>query len=159
MAIAKSKGMSGQQLAADNLQKFNAWIEERDTAEDWKDYVRQGKLNRSEIAEECNFALSVLRQNPAVKAALETLENRLRDAGQLPVADSAPDSYGEAVELPSKAIDRRIMAARSAAEARVKALEEQNAGLKAEVHDLREQLGRYRHLEEHLCRTGRMLHQ
>lgn len=64
----------------------------------------------------------------------------------------------DAAEASSKAVDRRIMVARAEAEARVKILEEQNAALKAEVRDLREQLGRYKHLEDHLCRTGKMLH-
>lgn len=55
------------------------------------------------------------------------------------------------------AIDKRVMAATSKAEARVKVLEEQNAALKAEVCDLREQLRRYDHLDDHLGRTGRLL--
>ena len=42
-------------------------------------------------------------------------------------------------------------------EARVKALEEQNASLKAEVASLRERLRRFEHLDDHLSRTGRLL--
>jgi hypothetical protein len=150
-----TKGMSGQQLAANNLQKINAWIDERDAAHDWADYVRQGKLNRSELAAECGFALSVVRQNPAVKSALEALEVRLLASGILPAPGVSIESETNAT---SQSTDKRIMAAKSKAEARVKVLEEQNAALIAEVRDLREQLKTYRHLDEHLCGTGRLLH-
>lgn len=151
-------GLSGQQIAATNAQRFNGWIAERDIASDWADYVRQGKLNRSEIASECGFALSVVRQNPAVKTALEVLEARLLASGVLVPAKAAPGPAIEAGnDATSQSIDKRIMAAKGKAEARAKALEEQNAALKAEVRDLRDQLKAYRHMDEHLCTTGRLL--
>ena len=53
--------LSGQQLAKENILKFEAWTAERHAAGDWKDYVRGSKLNRSEIAMECGFGLSALR--------------------------------------------------------------------------------------------------
>lgn len=150
---AKDK-KSGRELGADNLQRFDDWIKEHDVAGDWPDYVRGDKLNRSEIAEECGFALSVVRQNPAVKAALVALEDRLRAMGVLegqltPVAKEDADGL---------AVERRIMISKGRLEKRVKELEEQNATLWAEVLDLREQLLRYRHLDAHLCETGRLLH-
>ena len=152
-------GLSGQQIAINNLQKFYSWVAERDAAADWPDYVRQGKLNRSEIASECGFALSVVRQNPAVKAALEALESRLLASGVLGTKKTAPSATDKAADVATtQVVDRRIMAAKSQAEQRVKALEEQNAALKAEARDLREQLKNYRHLDEHLCTTGRLLH-
>ncbi|MBI5921984.1 MAG: hypothetical protein HY847_10120 [Betaproteobacteria bacterium] len=145
---------SGQQLAAANIKKFGDWVAERDAAGDWQDYIRAGKLNRSEIANECGFALSVVRQNPAVKAALEALEASLHERGIL----GGTEAPGAAKDDPTAlALERRVMAAKAKAEQRVKALEEQNAALRAEIADLREQLARYRHLEEHLYRTGRML--
>ena len=140
-----------------NLSKFKAWIAERDAANDWQDYVRGNKLNRSEIAAECVFALSVLRQNPAVKAALEALESRLRAQGVISVEPAAPDASGEAAEASAMAADKRVMAAKARAEARVKDLEERNARLRAEVHELRERLAHYKHLDDHLGRTGRLL--
>ena len=70
---------------------------------------------------------------------------------------TAPDVSNEAAAASEKVIDKRIMAAKGRAEARVKALEEQNASLKAEVASLREQLRRFEHLDDHLARTGRLL--
>lgn len=43
---------SGQQLGKDNLCKFQSWIAERENTNDWHDYLRGDKLNRSEIANE-----------------------------------------------------------------------------------------------------------
>lgn len=148
---------SGQQIAKDNLFKFQSWIAERESANDWRDYLRGDKLNRSEIAAECGFALSVLRQNPAVKNALEALEHRLAARAITQPQKPAPDCSNEAVAASEKVIDRRIMVAKGRADARVKALEEQNASLKAEVASLRERLRRFEHLDDHLVRTGRLL--
>lgn len=148
---------SGQQIAKENLYKFQSWIAEREAANDWQDYLRGDKLNRSEIAAECGFALSVLRQNPAVKEALQALEARLEVLGVIQPLKSIPEASDEGVIAAEKVIDKRIMAAKGKAEARVKALEEQNAALKAEVTDLRERLRRFEHLDDHLGRTGRLL--
>ena len=145
---------SGQQLARDNLAKFQSWIAEREVTNDWHDYLRGDKLNRSEIAAECDFSLSVMRQNPAVK---EALESRLTTLGLTQPLRPAPDASNEAAAASEKVIDKRIMAAKGRAEARVKALEEQNASLKAEVASLRERLRRFEHLDAHLSRTGRLL--
>lgn len=147
---------SGQQLAKVNILKFEAWIAERYAAGDWKDYVRAGKLNRSEIAMECGFALSVLRQNPAVKIALTSLENHLR-AQDILAREVATDSSNDADEASTLAADKRVMSAKALADARVKVLEEQNATLRAEICDLKIQLAHFQHLDEHLSRTGRLL--
>lgn len=150
-----TENLSGRDAGAQNLVRFTQWANEREASGDWADYVRQGKLNRSEIASECNFALSVLRQNPAVKAALEALETSLRERRLLGATPAPERATGDAT---AQAADNRLMAAKGRAEQRVKALEEQNAALRAEIHGLREQLARYKHLDEHLCRTGRILH-
>ncbi len=144
---------------ANTLQRFNSWVAEREAAADWKDYIHGGKLSRSEIASECGFALSVVSQNQVVREALAALEGRLRASGVI-VASGGPQNTAEggAEDPTSQALEHRILIAKGKAEQRVKALEEQNAALKAEVLDLRDQLGRYKHLDQHLCKTGRLLH-
>ncbi|MCK9985362.1 MAG: hypothetical protein AzoDbin1_01834 [Azoarcus sp.] len=153
----RSGGLSGQQLGRSNVQKFEGWVAERDAAGDWHDYVRRGKLNRSEIAAECGFARSVFGSNPDLKVALDTLDRRLCDQGLIADGNIVVGASGDAAEASMQAADRRVMAARAKAEARVKALEEQNAALKAEIRDLRDQLSRFKHLDDHLGRTGRLL--
>ena len=147
---------NGQQLAAENLKRFESWSAERESAGDWSDYLRQGQLNRTEVAAECGFAKSVLRQNPAVKTALEALEGRLRAEGTLPPVkgERPPQTQDEAS---SASVGRRIVTINSRTEQRVKALEEQNAALRAEVLELREQIKRYRMIDDHLAHTGRMV--
>lgn len=146
---------NGKALAAANIAKFEVWASERHTAGDWADYMRQGQLNRTEVAAECGFAKSVLRQNPAVKAALEALEARLRAEGTLPSkGEKSPQTQDEAA---SASVDRRVVTINNRTEQRVNALEEQNAALRAEVRELREQLKRYRMIDDHLAQTGRMV--
>ena len=150
--------LSGRDMGVKNLVQFESWVAERDKAGDWPDYIRGDKLNRTEIAAECGFALTVVRQNPAVKKALAALEDRLLASGLfgLPKIVQNP-STGHVTEASRLAVDGRILAAKGKAEQRVKVLEEQNATLRAEARDLREKLSRFSHLDAHLCATGRLL--
>jgi len=52
---------------------------------------------------------------------------------------------------------RRAMNAKARAEQRVKALEEQNATLRAEVKSLRDQVRKLNFMDEHLAQSGRLL--
>ena len=148
---------SGKQIAAENIAKFEAWVDERRQAGDWQEYMRGGRmLNRTEIANECGFAKSVLRQNPTVNAALEALETELVESGIMRRLDT--NFMSTAGQTPSEgAIDQRITLINDKAEKRIKSLEEQNAALKAELMDLRDKLKRYDLIEKHLTETGRMV--
>jgi len=147
---------NGKELGAENIARFKSWAAEREAANDWAEYIRRGQLNRTEVAAECRFAKSVLRQNPAVKSALEDLESRLRADGTLPSEGNRKSSHTQD-EAASASIDRRIATLNNRTEQRVKALEEQNASLRAEVLELREQLKRYQIIDDHLAQTGRMV--
>jgi cell division protein FtsB len=153
---AQPHGLSGQQIAKSNLLKFQKWIIQRDLANDWISYLRGEKLNRSEIASECCFSLSVLRQNPAIKDALESLEKRLREIGII-VRIGQTVSHLKLVSA-GLTVDRRVMAEKSISDKRIKELEGQNASLRAEIHDLRDQISRFKQLDDHLSKTGRLLH-
>ena len=142
-----------------NLQKFEAWIKDRDMASDWVDYIRGGKLNRTEVAQECGFGTPAFRQNPSIANALEALEERLLALGFTARAKDALTATSGATDAATvQAADLRILSSKTSAERRVKAVEEQNAALKAENRDLREQLKKYKFLDEHLATTGRLLH-
>ncbi|MFA7279549.1 MAG: VPA1267 family protein [Sterolibacterium sp.] len=150
--------LSGKQIAAVNVKRFNDWIADREAAEDWKNYIRNGQLNRSQIASECEFALAVVRQNPAIKTALGALETRLRDSGILPDQKTAQKAAKAVVEATALASDNRLQSQLQAAYHRIKQLEEQNAVQKVEIKSLRESLTKFKHLDQHLATTGRMLH-
>lgn len=70
--------LSGQQKADKNHTTFLSWVASKTDA-DFREMVLRGQLNRKEIARECDFAKSVLLQNPRVKDALRTLEGQLRE--------------------------------------------------------------------------------
>jgi hypothetical protein len=147
---------NGRQIAAANIAKFEAWVAERKSAGDWSDYIRGAQLNRTEIANECGFAKSVLRQNPSVKAALDSLEAELRNSGTLALLKSELPPQDVLGGLES-VVERRINSINDRLEKRVKVLEEQNAALRAELMELREKTKRYALIEKHLTETGRMV--
>lgn len=148
---------SGQQIAKENIRKLRSWIAERDAANDWKDYVRGDKLNRTEIAAEAGIGLAAFHQNPSVRETLRSLEARLAADNLIssPTIDS--DTLNEPDSPSDQAVNKRILTNMARSEARVKDLEEQNAALKAEVTYLRDLVRRLEYREDHLGRTGRLL--
>lgn len=139
---------NGQQLAKQNVARFQEWADERTASNDWPDYVRGAHLNRTEIAKECGFAVSALRQNPELKSRLEALEARLTDSGTFRARPMAPEASSAA---------RRAAQSASRDKARIKALEEQNAAQRAQIAALEQSLRRYKVFDEHLAQTGRVL--
>ncbi len=146
-------------LAALAVERFHAWIAERDAANDWPDYLRAGKINRTEAAEECGFGRSAWTQNPGLAAALAEVEVRL---GLMAAHDNSksqelPSANALALIGTAEEHARRAVAAKSTLEKRIKSLEEQNAALRAENRELSDRLRRSALAEEHLCTTGRVL--
>jgi hypothetical protein len=153
-------GKSGPQMAADNFVRFQVWIRDREHARDWNDYWRGDKLSRTNIAAECGFGTSALRQNPAIKAQLEALETRLKDemaSGPTSAKKTAQNTSNQADNISYAVLAGRLTKAKSSADKRVKALEEQNATLRAELATLRVTLANYEHIEAHLGETGKWL--
>lgn len=74
---------NGQERARQNLSVFQSWVATQ-TDDDFKQIIFRGQLNRGEVAKAIGIGKSALRQNPAIKSALENLEQSLRDRGVLP---------------------------------------------------------------------------
>ena len=146
---------NGPQLGADNHARFEAWISERERANDWANYLRRGALNRSEIASECGFDRKVFGTNPSIKARLAEIELFHAESFSAAAIQQDDDGANDAAE--SAVFAQRAAAAKAKLEARVKSLEERNAALSAEVSQLRAQLARYSHIDEHLADTGRLV--
>jgi len=148
-------GMSGRDAGQRNVETFKRWIHDRREANDWADYVWKGQLHRPEIAKECDFAPTVVRQNPAVVRLLAELEDELRREGVLTPRD-APET-AVAVERPD---DRRADAyAKQIAtlQTRVDQLEAEVATLRMRNTALEGSLTRHNLWERHLHETGRVL--
>lgn len=113
--------------------------------------ANRGVLSRTEVARECGFAKSALDQNPRIKAALRELEDALRSRGILPpaVERDAEGNGAHVVREPG-----RLRAALDVE--RLRRLEQENAGLKAEVAELKRTLEKCAVLQDALAQTGRL---
>jgi len=137
--------MNGQERAEQNFVTFRSWAASQGDGT-FRDMVVRGQLSRTEIANVCGFAKSVLVQNPRVKAALKALEDELRARGVLPPPGDPSDTKPTSPPNPRAGADQ----------ARLKRLEAENASLRAELSDLRERLRRYRVMDDVLGATGRL---
>jgi len=143
---------NGQQQGEENFQRFKAWIDERYRLNDWHNYIRGGKLNRTEISKECLFDRGVFKKgkgmgNPDIVTLLEETENYLlvsRILEKLEVVDS--EAFEKASEKASKIKDMKLTK-----------LEEENSILKSRVNELEEGLRKYDLLERHMGETGRLI--
>lgn len=111
----------------------------------------RGVLSREEVAKECGFAKSALDQNPRIKDALRELECDLRLRGILPPVVERKRATPQ--ELPMRE-PGWIRGAQDAE--RLRRLVQENAGLKAEVSELRRPVEKYAVLRDALAITGRL---
>lgn len=138
---------SGQQLSEKNLKKFLNW---RDTKseKDFRQYVYRNKLSRKQIAVDCEFARSVLNQNPKIKQALYELEVSLIKAGILHSNHKVkPENSTPKIVLQSETTDLQK---------RLSQLENENVALKAENAALKGYLKKYDMLASFLSDTMRI---
>ncbi|TXH92248.1 MAG: hypothetical protein E6Q71_01270 [Pseudomonas sp.] len=136
---------NGQQIAEQNHAAFLAWASSK-SDDDFREYVHRGKLKRAEIASECGFGKSALVQNPAIRNALEALEDALRSRGVLP-------SLTVPAELPER--DREARQRRQDSQ-RLNSLEQENAALRAELTQAKAMLDRYKLMAAFMEETGRL---
>lgn len=140
---------NGIQLAEQNFQAFCSWRSGK-TDNDLRQLVSRGCLSRKEIVKECGFSKSSLDQNPRIKAALAELENELRGRDVLPPTSVSDfDSKQSLMREPGN--HRILMDAE-----RLRRLEHEVAGLKAENSELKRLLGKFAILSEALQETGRL---
>lgn len=141
---------SGRQIAEQNVQAFRRWMAGKST-DDYRAMALRGVLSRKEIAKECGFAKSALDQNPRIKAALRELEERLRQEGVLPKALPRPSVQPQEPRLRDRGVQQAPLDRE-----RLSRLEHENASLRAEVAELKKQLGQHAILREALSMSGRL---
>ena len=138
---------SGKQKAQQNLDAFLAWSASQ-SHDDYLQIVFRGQLNRGEVAKAIGCGKSALNQNPALKDALASLENQLREQSVLPpLANKTTDNPKEY----DNTNRRRQLDSR-----RVSTLEAENIELKAKVKELEGKLERFGELSESLFEMGFM---
>ena len=74
---------NGRDVGEANVAALETWTATQ-SDEDFTQIVYQGKLYRSEIAKGAGIGKSSLKQNPAVRNALKSIEDGLRQRGVLP---------------------------------------------------------------------------
>ncbi len=141
---------NGQQLSQLNFETFIAWIASK-TDDDFRALASRGVLSRKEVATECGFSKSALEQNPRIKAALHELENGLRRRGVLP---PVVERYPETPHPPLVRDAGRLRATQDGE--RLRRLEQENAGLRAELAELKRAIEKYAVLRDALTLTGRL---
>lgn len=141
---------SGRQLGEQNAAVFAVWVASK-TDDDFRAMTNRGVLSRKEVAKECGFAKSALDQNPRIKAALRDLEDALRLRCVLP---PAVERDPEAPQAPLMREPGRLRAVQETE--RLRRLEQENAGLKAEVAELKRTVEKFAVLRDALAMTGRL---
>lgn len=139
---------NGQEKARQNLSAFLSWAATQ-TDDDFKQIVFRGQLNRGEAAKAIGIGKSALRQNPALKKALEKLEQDLRDRGVLPPLTENAQAQRSESKRYDPSVNQRAMESR-----RLSVLEQENIELKARVATLEAKLKRYGELSEVLTEFG-----
>ncbi|KAA1006227.1 hypothetical protein FVF58_27000 [Paraburkholderia panacisoli] len=145
--------MSNSESPSDrNFSIFSNWSASK-TDSDFRQLVGRGVLSRTEIARECQFAKSVLAQNPRVKEALRVLEDGLRDRGVLPPIALVDSDSTDNNQMPVLS-QRKRHSTDTDPDRRL--LEIENASLKAENDLLKQRLSKYESLHTALLLTGRV---
>lgn len=139
---------NGQERARQNLSAFQSWVATQ-TDDDFKQIIFRGQLNRGEVAKAIGIGKSALRQNPAIKSALENLELSLRDRGVLPELTETAWAQRSEPKRYDPSVNQRAMETR-----RLSVLEQENIELKARVATLEAKLKRYGELSEVLTEFG-----
>lgn len=141
---------SGQQKAQQNFEAFMLW-QATLTDDDFKQITVRGQLNRQEVAKAIGCGKSALAQNPALKAALKTLEDSLREKGVLPpMTESAKEKQDSHAPKPyDNSANRKIQDSKN-----LTRLEAENLELKAKLKELESKLERYGELSETLFEMG-----
>lgn len=141
---------NGRQKAQENLEAFEVW-KATQTDDNFKQIVFRGQLNRIEVAKGIGCGKSALSQNPALKKALKTLEDELRERDVLPpLTETAKKNEGKPQAYDNTA-NRKALDSK-----RVSLLEAENIELKAKVDALEKRLERFGELSETLSEMGLM---
>lgn len=144
-----SKKLSGQEKAKQNLEAFEVW-QAIHTDNDFVKMISRGQLNRRIVAENIGCGKSALDQNPALRAALRSLENRLRQKGILPpLASSIPVKNNNNLKASNKNSSQNSQDFK-----RLSALETENIELRAKLSELEKSLQRFGELSETLSEMG-----
>tara|TARA_R110002153_G_scaffold274364_2_gene449502 strand:- start:213614 stop:214066 length:453 start_codon:yes stop_codon:yes gene_type:complete len=137
--------LSAQQIKRQSVRVLINWYRES-SAEDIREFIRNGQLNRSSIASELGFSRSSYGSNKRLKQALDAIDGRLRVDGVLLSRVEPSETPVRDREASRNRIDKQ----------RLKSLEAQNADLRVRLEAATEKLKQYKIFGELLAETGRV---
>lgn len=148
--MATEKGINGQEKAQKNLDAFQVWVATQ-SDEDFTQLIFRGQLNRSDVAKAIGCGKSALNQNPALRNALQQLEEHLRLKGVLPTLTEEAKTDKHRPTQYDNTVNRKSSDAK-----RLASLEAENIELKAKMKVLESKLERFGELSETLSEMGFM---
>lgn len=127
--------INNQQKGEEFAELFANWIIEREEHNDFIDYIRRGKLNRSEVSKELGFGRSVFAQNPEVNRLAAECDKRW---GNSEVIEAQVKSSKEADSARERAVNKSIRteASNSRLLEKLAKLEAENRQLRLELAEL-----------------------
>ncbi len=93
---------STAQMKLESVQRLKSWFEDKCSSGTIGEYIRNGKLNRSEIALECGFSRSSFSSNDLLLKELQLLEVTLKESGILSKSSDIADTKSGLSALENK---------------------------------------------------------
>ncbi|MBL53688.1 MAG: hypothetical protein CL590_07340 [Alteromonadaceae bacterium] len=139
-----------------NLERFIAFVDERNMQGDWEDYVLPNllDLNKKMIARECEFDRKRITENSKIKAEYEAVKQDLILKGIL-IEDTRSGSQKLTTKTESINSSRDKAAMKKAQETAA-ALEEELFRTKLELDKANKKLTRLEAIERYMLETGRL---
>lgn len=126
---------NGQKKARQSFDRFSLWVAEREFHGDYLDYIRRGKLNRSEVAKELDVGRSAFQQNPAIKNLAEELDHRW--GFKKPTQPKSAAEEGAARERANEKV-KRTEASNSKLLETIAMLEQENRQLRLQLDEMKQ---------------------
>ena len=123
-------------LGNENFEKLEIWYAERSRDGDLEAYVRNGKLNKSEVAKELGFGRSVWSQNAQVKSFVQEIDAKLADKHDI-IVNKQTKEANHAREKANQKV-ARTQADNSKLLQKIAFLEEENRQLRLQLNQLEE---------------------
>lgn len=139
-----------------NLQRFEAFVSERNTEGDWEDYTLPNRfdLNKKMIARECDFDRKRITGNSGIKKIYDDVVNDLIEKGVLDKDEREPTQKRQAsVQGSTNSKERAALKKEKETNA---ALEEELFQVKKDKDNLEKKLKRLEAIEQYMEATGRL---
>jgi hypothetical protein len=142
--------------AAENLKRFEDFVNQRNEESDWEDYVLPNRLdlNKKMIARDCEFDRKRITGNSKIKTGYDNVKRKLIKKGILLEDNREPSvKHANSTEEVAKSMDKRSL--KKAQETNA-ALEEQLFQAKNDLLKAQEKLKQFKSIEDYMLATGRL---